>query len=136
MYKIYKETNPSISEKYKADAIKGRKYLTQTSESNLLNLKETTLEANKYYQSVYRAFTQKDYQAVAQKIEKGKLLYADQYIMLKFELLGALTFAGMKQYTKYINALENIATRYLGYQEGKKAQELLDSAKKILLNNQ
>lgn len=130
LYKIYTE----IGEKAKAASLKND-IISQFPNSRyaviLQNPNTVLREENNptiLYEQVYRLFEEEQFEEVIRKSNELSEKYAGDEIVPKLELLKAMAEARLNGLQSYKESLNFLALNYPQSLEGKKAQELLDTA--------
>ena len=129
LYLLHKETDDSKANVYKNKILKD--YSETVYAQIILNpnkdiqKEEATSELETKYKEIYYLYKENKFQDVINEIDK--VIYNDNKSILipKFELLKAFAIGKYQDKDSYKKAMELVAIRYAGTDEGKKAKEIV-----------
>ena len=132
LYKIYKETNNPKTQNLFNDIVENSpnsRYamLLQNKISDAAKDMESTPE--KFYESVYMQYQNKQYQQVIEQCDKGISLYENSSIHPKFELLKAYAQYQLNGEEDFTKGLEYIIVNFPKSIEAEHAQSMLNKIK-------
>ncbi len=130
LYKINNELkNDTQASKYKnliLSEFPESNYAHMLSNPNYLKeLYEQKEKINELYNQAYQEFTNKNYLKVFSFCKVSDSLYANNYIVAKFDLLKALSTGGTGDVDGLKNSLNELITRYPGTEERNTAEKIL-----------
>ena len=133
LYLLYKDTNTSKANIYKNKILKDYSdtvYAQIIQNPNKeIQQEEATSELETKYKEIYYLYKESKYQDVINEVDKVVYNENKSILIPKFELLKAFAIGKYQDKNSYKNALERVAIKYAGTDEGKKAKEIVKQLK-------
>lgn len=139
LYRIY-----STTDLVKAQTLKNE-IITQHPQSLYANLVQKTLQSNvvsvdentpeKVYKTAYLLYEKEQYAEVLIRLKEAVNTYQQTDLIPKFELLKAYTIGKIEGIDSFYKALEFVAITYPNAEEGKKAEEVMQTIRNNLIKN-
>lgn len=129
LYLLHKDIGNSKAEFYKSKILKSYKESVYAqiilNPNKVIEKEEATTELETKYKEIYYLYKENKFQDVINEVDK--VIYNDNKSILipKFELLKAFAIGKYQDKKSYKKAMQLVAVRYAGTEEGKKAKEIV-----------
>ncbi|MFD1292935.1 hypothetical protein ACFQ5N_03710 [Lutibacter holmesii] len=130
LYKMYTTLNSEKAAVYKNDITSNypdSKYAKIILNPTEISNADTSNSPESMYANAFHEYKNEDFNSVIEKSNKAIIAYEGQAIVAKFELLKAYAIGKKEGVDAFKNALEFVLTNYPNTEEGKKAEEVLQS---------